>query len=128
MFIGFTGCGFVSRMDSAGRRPSLEWVSTLLMLGQSRDDEYGELRRCGRQPHRGTRFSVAVDDPQTPCTARVKASAPRIEMELHNTDYGSRDSPPDQKKISGASAPTRQRPAGNRWLPLIPALLRYLGG
>ncbi|WP_370691689.1 VOC family protein [Bradyrhizobium sp.] len=41
-----------------------------------------------RAPRR--HLHVAVTDPDA-LHARVKASGARIEMELHNTDYGSRD-------------------------------------
>ncbi len=59
------------------------------MLGQSRDDDYGKL--VGDRPAAAPiRIYVAVDDPDA-LHARAKAAGAKIEMELRDTDYGSRD-------------------------------------
>jgi uncharacterized glyoxalase superfamily protein PhnB len=86
--IGFTEYT-VYRKDGTVQHAELAYGSSLLMLGQSRDDEYGKL--VGDIGGRRTdALYVAVDDPDA-LHARVKASGAKIEMELHNTDYGSRD-------------------------------------
>ena len=67
----------------------LAYGSSLLMLGQSRDDEYGRL--VGDISGRRTdSLYVAVTDPDA-LHARAKAFGAKIELELHDTDYGSRD-------------------------------------
>ena len=67
----------------------LAYGSSLLMLGQSRDDEYGRL--VGDISGRRTdSLYVAVTDPDA-LHAKAKAAGAKIEMELHDTDYGSRD-------------------------------------
>ncbi len=86
--------GFVERVvyrgdDGVVHHAELAYGSSILMLGQSRDDKYGKL--VGDLGGRRTdSLYVAVTDPDT-LHARVKASGASIEMELHNTDYGSRD-------------------------------------
>ncbi|MCA6125303.1 VOC family protein [Bradyrhizobium sp. WSM 1704] len=67
----------------------LAFGSSLLMLGQARDDAYGKL--VGDSGGRRTdSIYVAIDDPDA-LHAKAKAAGAKIEMELHNTDYGSRD-------------------------------------
>ena len=67
----------------------LAYGSSILMLGQSRDDEYGRL--VGDISGRRTdSLYVAVTDPDA-LHARAKAFGAKIELELHDTDYGSRD-------------------------------------
>jgi uncharacterized glyoxalase superfamily protein PhnB len=79
----------VYRSDGVVRHAELAYGSSILMLGQSRDDEYGRL--IGDISGRRTdSIYVAVNDPDT-LHAKAKAAGARIEMELHNTDYGSRD-------------------------------------
>jgi uncharacterized glyoxalase superfamily protein PhnB len=79
----------VYRSDGVVRHAELAYGSSILMLGQSRDDEYGRL--VGDISGRRTdSIYVAVDDPGA-LHAKAKAAGARIEMELHNTDYGSRD-------------------------------------
>ena len=86
--IGFTEY-VVYRKDGTVQHAELAYGSSLLMLGQSRDDEYGKL--VGDIGGRRTdALYVAVDDPDA-LHARVKASGASIEMQLHDTDYGSRD-------------------------------------
>ncbi|MBR1248971.1 VOC family protein [Bradyrhizobium sp. AUGA SZCCT0169] len=86
--LGFTE-HVVYRSDGVVQHAQLACGASLLMLGQARDDEYGKL--VGDISGRRTdALYVAVEDPDALC-ARVKASGAKIEMELHNTDYGSRD-------------------------------------
>jgi uncharacterized glyoxalase superfamily protein PhnB len=59
------------------------------MLGQVRDDAYGKL--VGDPDGRRTdALYLAVDDPDR-LHDKAKAAGAKIEMPLHNTDYGSRD-------------------------------------
>jgi uncharacterized glyoxalase superfamily protein PhnB len=63
--------------------------SSILMLGQARDDAYGKL--VGPMEARRTDgLYVAIDDPDA-LHARVKAAGGEIVMPLADTDYGSRD-------------------------------------
>jgi len=79
----------VYRDGGVVQHAELAFGSSLLMLGQSRDDEYGRL--VGDFGGRRTdAIYVAVDDPDA-LHARVKAAGAKIEMELHDTHYGSRD-------------------------------------
>jgi uncharacterized glyoxalase superfamily protein PhnB len=86
--------GFVERVayrsdDGVVQHAELAYGSSILMLGQSRDDEYGRL--VGDIGGRRTdSLYVAVTDPDA-LHAKAKAAGARIEMELHDTDYGSRD-------------------------------------
>jgi uncharacterized glyoxalase superfamily protein PhnB len=67
----------------------LAFGSAILMLGQSRDDEYGKL--VGAPEGRRTdSLYLAVDDPDA-LHAKVAGSGAEIVMALRNTDYGSRD-------------------------------------
>ena len=87
--IGFTEYVVYRSADGAVQHAELAYGSSILMLGQSRDDEYGKL--VGDPGGRRTdSLYVAVTDPDA-LHARAKAAGARIEMELHNTDYGSRD-------------------------------------
>jgi len=86
--IGFTE-RVIYRKDGTVQHAELAYGSSLLMLGQSSDDEYGKL--VGDIGGRRTdSLYIAVDDPDA-LHAKVKASGARIEMALHDTDYGSRD-------------------------------------
>lgn len=86
--IGFTE-RVIYRKDGAVQHAELAYGSSILMLGQSREDEYGKLVGdiAGR---RTDAVYVAVEDPDA-LYARAKSAGARIEMELHTTDYGSRD-------------------------------------
>ena len=86
--IGFTE-RVIYRKDGAVQHAELAYGSSILMLGQSRDDEYGKLvgDLAGR---RTDAVYVAVEHPDA-LYARAKSAGARIEMELHTTDYGSRD-------------------------------------
>ena len=86
--LGFTERA-VYRTDGVVEHAELTLGSSLLMLGQSRDDAYGKL--VGDQGGRRTdSLYVAVDHPDA-LHDRVKASGATIATELHDTDYGSRD-------------------------------------
>ena len=62
--------------------------SSILMLGQHRDDVYGKM--IGDIGGRRTdALYVAVADPDA-LYKRAKAAGAKIEMEPHDTDYGSR--------------------------------------
>ncbi|KWV45809.1 glyoxalase [Bradyrhizobium macuxiense] len=79
----------VYRTDGAVQHAELAFGSSLLMLGQSRDDAYGKL--VGDDTGRRTdSIYVAVNDPDA-LHAKAKAAGAKIEMDLHDTDYGSRD-------------------------------------
>jgi uncharacterized glyoxalase superfamily protein PhnB len=86
--VGFTE-RVAYRKDGVVHHAELAYGSSILMLGQARDDEYGRLvvDLGGR---RTDSLYVAVTDPDA-LHARAKAAGARIEMELHDTDYGSRD-------------------------------------
>ncbi|MDN5787826.1 VOC family protein [Pseudorhodobacter sp.] len=63
--------------------------SSILMLGQSRDDDYG--KQVGDLDGRRTdALYLAVDDVDA-VFAKVKASGAAIEAALRDTDYGSRE-------------------------------------
>ncbi|OCK58086.1 glyoxalase [Bradyrhizobium sp. LMTR 3] len=86
--VGFTE-RVAYRNGGAVQHAELAYGPSLLMLGQSRDDEYGKL--VGDIGGRRTdALYVAVDDPDA-LYAKVKAAGGKIEMELRDTDYGSRD-------------------------------------
>ena len=86
--VGFTE-RVVYRNDGVVHHAELAYGSSILMLGQSRDDEYGKL--VGDTGGRRTdSLYVAVTDPDA-LHARAKTAGARIEMELRDTDYGSRD-------------------------------------
>jgi len=85
--------GFVERViyrrDGVVIHGELAFGSSILMLGQERDDAYA--KQVGDAAGRRTdAVYLAVDDPEA-LYRTVKASGARIEMELHDTDYGSRD-------------------------------------
>ena len=87
--VGFTERVVYRSDDGAVQHAELAYGSSILMLGQSRDDEYGRL--VGELGGRRTdSLYVAVTDPDALHT-RAKAAGAKIEMELHNTDYGSRE-------------------------------------
>lgn len=87
--VGFTERVVYRNDDGVVQRAELAYGTSILMLGQSRGDEYGRL--VGDINGRRTdSLYVAVNDPDA-LYAKAKASGAKIEMELHNTDYGSRD-------------------------------------
>jgi len=79
----------VYRRDGVVEHAQLAFGSSILMLGQDRDDPYGKLIGDSRG-RRTDALYVAVDDPDA-LHDRAKAAGAKIEMELHNTHYGSRD-------------------------------------
>lgn len=86
--LGFTEY-VVYRDNGVIQHAELAYGSSLLMLGQARDDDYGKM--VGDLGGRRTdAIYVAVENPDA-LHARVKAAGARIEMELHDTHYGSRD-------------------------------------
>jgi len=79
----------VYRGDGVVHHAELAFGSSILMLGQNRDDDYAKL--VGDVSGRRTdALYVAISDPDALC-AKAKAAGAKIEMEPHNTDYGSRD-------------------------------------
>ncbi|GAB1577806.1 VOC family protein [Bordetella petrii] len=63
--------------------------SSIIMLGQHRDDAYGKLVG-GLDGRRTDAIYVAVADPDALC-ARVRAAGGKIEAEPCDTSYGSRE-------------------------------------
>lgn len=85
--------GFVERVvyrrDGEIKHAELAFGSSILMLGQHRDDAYG--KQVGDLSGRRTdSVYLAVDDPDA-LYRKVKGSGATIEMEPYDTDYGSRD-------------------------------------
>lgn len=86
--LGFTERA-VYRGEGIVRHAELALGSSILMLGQDRDNEYGKL--VGDLGARRTdSLYVAVDDVDGLC-AKVRASGATIEMEPYDSDHGSRD-------------------------------------
>lgn len=86
--LGFTEY-FIHRTDGTVDHAQLAFGSSILMLGQSRDDDYD--RVVGDLDGRRTdAIYVAVDDPDA-LFAQVRDSGATIESEPYDTDYGSRD-------------------------------------
>ncbi|MGH8128251.1 MAG: VOC family protein [Gammaproteobacteria bacterium] len=86
--LGFTEY-VVYRADGMILHAELAFGSSMVMLDQARDSEYGKLVDDSNQPKTDAIY-VAVDDADA-LYAKVKASGVKIEMELYDTDYGSRD-------------------------------------
>ena len=87
------GFGFTERVvhrhDGTIEHAELAFGSSVLMLGQRRDDAYDKL--VGPADGRRTdSLYVAIADPDA-MRDRAKAAGAKIVMELHDTDYGSRD-------------------------------------
>ncbi|MRX51292.1 glyoxalase [Paracoccus sp. S-4012] len=79
----------VHRHEGAIVHAELALGTSILMLGQARDDDYG--RMVGdRGGGRTDALYVAVPDPDA-LFARVSASGAKIVQELHDTSYGSRE-------------------------------------
>ena len=86
--LGFTEHA-VYRGDGVVQHAELAFGSAMIMLGQDRDDAYGQ--RVGSLDARRTdAIYVAVDDADA-LHEKVKASGAKIEMAPYDTDYGSRD-------------------------------------
>jgi uncharacterized glyoxalase superfamily protein PhnB len=67
----------------------LAFGSSIIMLGQARDDEYGSIVG-GPDSAGGKSLYVAVDDADA-LFAKVKAAGAKIEQALTDRDYGSRE-------------------------------------
>jgi uncharacterized glyoxalase superfamily protein PhnB len=79
----------VHRTEEGVQHAQLSIGSSILMLGQARQDRYGEL--VGDLGGRRTdALYLAVDDVDAVAT-KVRANGAVIEMEPHDTDYGSRE-------------------------------------
>jgi uncharacterized glyoxalase superfamily protein PhnB len=86
--LGFASMPFIAR-TARSCTPNWRSAHQFLMLGADRDDAYAT--RVGDLKGRRTdALYLAVSDPET-LYQKIKASGARIEVELHNTDYGSRD-------------------------------------
>ena len=86
--LGFTE-RVVYRDGGVIHHAELAYGSSMLMLGQGRDDAYGRL--VGDLDNRRTdSIYIAVDDPDA-LHAKVKAAGAKIEMDLRDTDSGSHD-------------------------------------
>ena len=88
--VGFTE-HFIVREEPGGvvAHAQLAFGSSLLMLGQGRDDDYGN--QVGDLKGRRTdSLYVAVKDVDA-LHDRIKASGAKIEKAVHDTDYGSRE-------------------------------------
>jgi uncharacterized glyoxalase superfamily protein PhnB len=80
---GFKELAVYAGDDGEIRHAELSYGPSILMVGAQRDDVYG--RRAGQ----GWLY-VAVEDPDAHCE-RARAAGAEIVVELHDTDYGSRD-------------------------------------
>lgn len=69
--------------DGSIAHAELSFGPSILMLGSAKDDQYGS--RVGE-----SWLYVAVDDADAHCE-RARAAGAEIVVELHDTDYGSRD-------------------------------------
>jgi len=79
----------VYRGEGGVQHAELAFGSSILMLGQDRDDAYG--RMVGGLENRLTdSLYLAIADADA-LFAKVKASGVKIEREPYTTDYGSRD-------------------------------------
>lgn len=67
----------------------LAFGSSMIMVGQVRDDDYGAIVG-GPAAAGGHSVYIAVDDADA-LYARAKAAGAKIEQELNDKDYGSRD-------------------------------------
>ncbi len=86
--LGFTEHA-VYRGDGIVQHAELAFGSSMIMLGQDRDDDYG--KRVGNLDNRRTdAIYVAVDDADA-LYETVRRSGATIESEPYDTDYGSRD-------------------------------------
>jgi uncharacterized glyoxalase superfamily protein PhnB len=80
---GFKELAVHADEDGTIRHAEVSYGPSILMLGAEYDDLYG--RRAGQ----GWLY-VAVEDPDAHCE-RARAAGAEIVVELHDTDYGSRD-------------------------------------
>ena len=87
--LGFTERVTFRDADGVVHHAELAFGPSVLMLGQERDDAYGALVG-DREGRRTDSLYVALDNPDA-LYPRVVAAGATIEMQLHDTDYGSRD-------------------------------------
>lgn len=87
--LGFTEHA-VYRDNGVIQHAELAFGSSLLMIGQDRDDDYGRLVGGGEAAGRTDALYLAVDDADA-VHARAKAAGARIERDLQDTSYGSRE-------------------------------------
>jgi uncharacterized glyoxalase superfamily protein PhnB len=80
---GFEEKTVYANEDGTIAHAELTFGPSILMLGSSKDDMYGNRVGAGW-------LYVAVDDADAHCE-RAKAAGAEIVNELHDTDYGSRD-------------------------------------
>ena len=86
---GFTEQAVYRGTDGIVAHAQLALGSSILMLGQARDDAYGALLGDQTVPRTDALY-VAVEDLDTVFKAATGAGAV-IEQPLHDTDYGSRE-------------------------------------
>lgn len=86
--LGFTEYA-VYRDNGVIQHAELAYGSSLLMLGQVRDDDYSKM--VGDPGGRRTDAIYLAVDGIDALYVKVKASGVRIESEPHDTHYGSRD-------------------------------------
>lgn len=67
----------------------LAFGSSMIMIGHTREDEYGAIVGLPGE-NGGKSLYIAVDDADA-LYARAKAAGAKIEQELNDKDYGSRD-------------------------------------
>ena len=80
---------FAHRREGIVEHAQLAFGSSILMLGQSREDDYDKM--VGNVEARRTdALYVAVNDPDA-LFSTVKKAGAKIEMELSDTDYGNRE-------------------------------------
>ena len=79
----------VYRKDGVVQHAQLAFGSSILMLGQSRDDDYDKLVG-DLKASRTNALYVAVDNPDA-MHDRAKAGGAKIEMSLRDADYGNRE-------------------------------------
>lgn len=87
--IGFAEHTLYRNQDGSLAHAQLSLGLSIVMLGQARDDGYGKLigDKAGR---RTDALYVAVENLDD-LYDKVRAAEASIEMELHDTDYGSRE-------------------------------------
>jgi len=80
---------FVHRNEGIVEHAQMAFGSSILMLGQSRGDDYDAM--VGTMGTRRTdALYIAVDDPDV-LFAKVRATGVKIEMEPYDADYGNRE-------------------------------------
>jgi len=80
---------FTHRREGVIEHAQLAFGSSILMLGQSREDDYDNL--VGKAEARRTdALYVAVDNPDE-LFDRIKKAGAKIEMEISEADYGNRE-------------------------------------